>query len=206
MMLGLHPLTQDRADDAVDVLCEAFHDYPFMRYVIGQGVEDYDHRLRAMVAFFTFARFVGDDLVLGATGEGHRLVGVTTVTRPGPRRRPPELTARRETLWQLLGKEARSRYESYGQACEGFWDAAPHFHANMVGVRRGYAGQGIGRCLLDAVHDASRDDPQSIGVALTTEDPGNVPLYEHLGYRVTGTAQISNTIRTWGFFRPNQDR
>lgn len=196
-------LSRERSAEAVDVLCEAFYDYPFMRFVIESVGDDYEPHLRALIDFFTFARLVNDDLVLAATSAEGRVVGVANVTLPGPRRSISELTVRRSQLWDRIGLDAQARYESYGKVCEPFWTASSHYHANMIGVRRASAGQGIGRLLLDAVHDASRRDPRSDGVALTTEDPQNVALYEHLGYHVTGTAHISSTLRTWGFFRPD---
>jgi hypothetical protein len=38
-------------EHAVTVLCDAFHDYPVMRYVLGPLV-DYDYRLRTLIGFF----------------------------------------------------------------------------------------------------------------------------------------------------------
>ncbi len=55
---------------------------------------------------------------------------------------------------------------------------------------------------MDHVHLMSRQDASSEGVTLTTEDPANVPLYEHFGYRVVGHARLSPELDTWGFFRP----
>jgi hypothetical protein len=40
----------------VDVLCDAFHDYPVMRYVIGPAGADYERHLRTLIAFFVQAR------------------------------------------------------------------------------------------------------------------------------------------------------
>ena len=36
-----------------------------------------------------------------------------------------------------------------------------------------------------------------------TEDAGNVALYEHLGYEVTGHAIVAPELETWNFFRPD---
>ena len=188
---------------AVDVLCESFYDYPFMRFVIGSAGDNYGPRLRTLIGFFTVARFINNDLVLAATTQDGEVVGVTNVTVPGERTRSSALARRREDVWQALGEEVRARYEAYGRSYEVFRVEASHYHVNMIGVRRSHAGRGVGRRLLDAVHDASRRDPRSCGVTLTTKDPANVPLYEHLGYANMGTARIADTLETWGFFRPD---
>jgi hypothetical protein len=45
-------------------------------------------------------------------------------------------------------------------------------------------------------------DPESAGVLLTTETPGNLPLYEHFGYRILGQARVDE-LTTWTLFRPD---
>jgi ribosomal protein S18 acetylase RimI-like enzyme len=79
----------------------------------------------------------------------------------------------------------------------------PHIHLNMIGVSRAAQGSGLGRKLIDHVHLMSRQDASSQGVTLTTEDPANVPLYEHFGYTVVGQTRVSPTLGAWGFFRPD---
>ena len=71
----------------------------------------------------------------------------------------------------------------------------------MIGVRRASAGQGLGRRLLDALHERSRHDVESHGVTLNTEDPNNISLYQHFGYRVIGHARVSPELQTWAFYR-----
>ena len=102
-----------------------------------------------------------------------------------------------------MGAAARARYEAFGAAWETFTVHEPQVHLNMIGVARSHRGQGLGRVLLDAVHGMSQDHPLSTGVSLTTEDPANVPLYEHVGYRVVGRQTVAEGVETWGFFRPD---
>ena len=71
----------------------------------------------------------------------------------------------------------------------------------MIGVRARVRGSGLGRRMIEHVHSMSRADPESEGVTLTTEDPANVALYEHLGYEIVGHAVVGPKLSTWGFFR-----
>lgn len=77
-------LSVAQAHHAVDVLCNAFHDYPVMRYVIGPVGGDYDRRLRTPVNFFVMARVWRDDPILGVSN-GSELIAVATLTLPGKR-------------------------------------------------------------------------------------------------------------------------
>jgi GNAT superfamily N-acetyltransferase len=201
MTLVLKDLPPDRINEAVDVLSDAFFDYPVMRFVIGQAGNTYDHRLRTLVHFFTAARFVRNDLVMGVATDQDRIVAVANVNRPGERESPPELDQLREQVWRDLGDAARSRYAAYGEATRKFVIEQPHYHLGMLGVQRSHTGQGLARRLLDALHERSHHDPESRGVTLNTEDPGNIPLYQHFGYRVIGQERVSDVLQTWAFYR-----
>ena len=194
-------LQTEQADQAVAVLCESFFDYPVMRYVLEPVAGDYADSLWRMVRFFVMARSLREEPVL-AILDGSDAVAAAIVTLPG-RTSPPELAAMREETWAVLGPEARSRYEEYGTASLEFELDAPNYHLNMIGVRDAARGRGLGRILIDEVHEMSRLDPTSTGVTLTTEVPQNVTLYQHLGYEITGHVRFGVGLETWGFFRPD---
>jgi len=195
-------LTADRAEEAVAVLCDSFHDYPVMRYVIGEVGDEYVKRLHSLIGFFVAARFSRGEPVLSVSDNG-RAVAVALVTLPGERESPEALMDRREAVWQELGAAARGRYEAMGKSWQDLAIATPHFHLNMIGVSRAYSGRGLGRLLLDVVHEMSRRDPRSTGVSLTTEVETNVGLYLHFGYHLVGHVEADCAPDTWVFFRPD---
>jgi GNAT superfamily N-acetyltransferase len=194
------PLTSARLDEAVDVLSDAFDDYPVMRFVVGD-VSDYRRRLRALIGFFTTARLLNQDLVLGLEAPDGALTGVANITVPGSGRASPALDARREALWRDLGGPARERYETLGRTWQTFTFDEPHHHLNMIGVRRVHQGQGLARILLDAVHERAAG---SRGVSLTTELAANVRLYQHVGYIIRHHQRVAE-LDTWGLFRPTAE-
>ncbi|MFQ5350564.1 MAG: GNAT family N-acetyltransferase [Thermoanaerobaculia bacterium] len=195
-------LERARLDDAVDVICDAFHDYPAMRFFLAATGSRYERHLRLLVGFFTEARFLRGDPVLGIE-LGGELAAVAYVVKPDTLA-PPALEEHRERLWAELGAAARARYEAFGRATASFpWPAEPHHDLSLIGVRRRLAGRGLARPLMDAVHQMSASDPCSSGVGLTTELPKNLALYEHFGYRRIGHAQLPGlaALETWGLFR-----
>ena len=199
--LRLAPRESEAA--VVEALCEAFADYPVMRYVLGPG-GDYAERLRRLIGFFVAARVLRDDPVFGIA-EGSRLVGVATCTLPGGSA-PPELDAVRERTWAALGAEALERYGHCVLAWEPLGVAEPNLHVNMLGVRPAFQGRGLSRVLLERVHALSRELPDSAGVTLTTETTANVALYQRFGDRIVGQRTIAPGVETWGFFRPDACR
>ena len=193
-----------RLDEAVSVLCDAFGDYPVMRYVLGWPHDRYEAHLRKMIDFFTLTRFLNQDVVLGVEGADGSLGAVANITRPGSEA-APEVAGRREALWRELGADARERYEALGRLWQPLGISEPHFHLNMIGSARSLRGEGAARLLLDELHTMSAIHPDSCGVTLTTDEPGNVSLYQHFGYRLTGEVEVPGAFRTWGFFRADSN-
>lgn len=209
------------APRVVDVLVEAFRDYPVMRYVVGPDVRDFDTRLRKAVSFFVTVRVLRREPLFGIEAHGPPAVGAPGIARrndeaihatlgaaaivsfPDGPDSPPDVARHREALWADLGADARARYERCGEVWSAFRVEPPHVHLNMIGVRATMQGKGLGRILLEHVQDFSRHRPGSEGVTLTTEDPVNVRLYERVGYEVIGHAKIAPDLETWGMFRRN---
>jgi GNAT superfamily N-acetyltransferase len=187
-------------EEVVRVLCEAFADYPVMRYVLGdQG--DYPARLGRLIGFFHGARVLRDDAIFGIV-EDHDLVGVALCSLPD-RVAPPALDLLRQQTWAELGADARARYDDCVRAWEPVGVARPNVHVNMLAVPPRHQGRGLGRALLERVHAMSRERGDSRGVTLTTESEHNVALYQHLGYEVVGQRTIAPGIETWGLWRPD---
>jgi len=199
-------LGEDDVAEVVDVLCEAFFDYPVMCFVLDgdtdADIEDYEQRLKTLIHFFVEARVLRGEVMLGI-GRRERLHGAAPVSRPSGPPSPPEVGELRECVWADLGSPARARYDSFSVACAPFEVETPHIHLHMIGVRREAKGKGVGRRLIEHVRLMSREDPDSQGVTLTTEDEGNVSLYQHFGYEIVGHATVGWELRTWGVFRPD---
>lgn len=192
--------TADRAD-VVSVLCETFADAPVMRFVLGSSGR-FRARLEKLVTFFVRARVLRDEVLLGIRSP-RGLDAAALVSYPGARRSPPELGDLREDLWGELGGEARARYEAFGEAADPLTVSEPHIHLNMIGVRKVAQGMGLGRAVLQAVHEISKRDKASTGVGLVTSRESNVPLYRYFGYDAVGRADVGDALSVWGFFRPD---
>jgi GNAT superfamily N-acetyltransferase len=185
--------------DCVSVLRGAFHDYPVMRYVLGDA-PDYERRLSTFVRFFVRARLLRSEPIFGVR-KGAELAGVALVSVPDGSPGPAELSTLREELWRELGPDARLRYAAFTEASRPLIRDVPRIHLNMLGVRPELAGTDLGRPLLERVHRFAREAPGAQGVSLTTEDPENLSLYARFGYEVVGYSPVAEGPGTWGMFR-----
>jgi ribosomal protein S18 acetylase RimI-like enzyme len=73
----------------------------------------------------------------------------------------------------------------------------------FIGIDPTFQGQGLGRAFLENIHQLVENDSQSIGIGLDTENPGNVPLYESFGYKLSGTNPL-DPITVFCLFRSKQ--
>ena len=193
-------LYEDNIAEIVDVLCESFYEYPVMRYVLGEK-DDYHNRLRMLVRFFVETRVLKKEPMFGIYDSSNILAAAAIVTLPGDNPQTEELKRRRDILWKELGSIEQTRYENYGKAASGLLPNYPHHHLNMIGVRQLYKGRGFARQVITAVEDSARLHPHSSGISLNTEYENNVNLYLHLGYKLTGKANVNENLETWGFFK-----
>jgi ribosomal protein S18 acetylase RimI-like enzyme len=188
-------LSKQNIPEVTDVLCEAFYNYPVMKYVLGDK-EDYDNRLRKLVTFFVSARALRKEPLLGIYNSENKLVAAATVTLPGEIPSPPELFKLRDELWTELGSEEKARYDHYGNVASGLLPKEPHHHLNMIGVRNAYQGKGLARQLINKVEELVSQHPTSAGLSLNTEVEVNVNFYLHLGFELIATATVEKNVFT----------
>ena len=200
-MANVVRLDRTRFEEAVGVLCDAFREYPAMTYSLRGTGEAYDANLSKLIGYFTDYRLALGWPVLGAD-DGNGLVGAALVS-------PPRLEAvvappqpRFEGWRDGAGKLVLARFRAFVHATEPFEPDTPYYFLGLLAVPPRSQGKGYARLLLDAVHELSRADPASDGVALTTETAENVRLYEHFGYRVLGQAWVEE-VPSWMLYRPD---
>jgi ribosomal protein S18 acetylase RimI-like enzyme len=193
-------LSANDFDAVVDVLSDAFSNYPVMRFVLGPGGNTAP-RLSEMIGFFVFRRLRLGGPMLGVRDETGALVGAAVMTLPAEPEPSAEVLQKRDAVWNVLGQDCRDRHDIYGAHAKTVLVSEPHHHLNMIGIRRSHQGQGLARPLLEAAIAIGSADPNSAGLTLTTETPANVRLYQHFGFDVSGHVHVAPELETWGLFR-----
>jgi GNAT superfamily N-acetyltransferase len=195
--MKIQRLSRENKSEVLAVLMAAFHDYPVMRFVLRSTGDEYENHLRALVGFFCEVRLVRNWPVLGIRS-GDSLVAAALVNEPVI----DLLALPEEPLKQLradIGEEAYNRLATYEEESSKGEPKKPHHFLGMIGVHPDYQGKGYAGALLNAVKDMSAADARSTGVSLSTENPANVVLYEHFGYRVFAEVDIDE-LHSWFMF------
>lgn len=104
-----------------------------------------------------------------------------------------------------LGARRTARLNAYLLRTRAVAPRAPHHYLAMIGVTPSEQRRGRGKKLMHELIARSARVPVSLGLALDTENPDNVPLYLRLGFTVTATVELDGA-RATAMFLPHAER
>lgn len=179
---------------AADTLTEAFRDYPFTRHTISAD----DHLVRLREFQRIFLAEIG--LPHGRVWVSESLDAVAVWSTPDSGGAEEVMAELLPTLVNLAGDRADA-YASAEGAMEQHRPAEPVWFLGTVGVRPGAQGRGLGRAVVGA--GLREADAAGVPAFLETSAPGNVRLYESLGFRATAEYDLPDGgPHTWSMRRP----
>ena len=186
-----HLARPEEIGDAADVLAVAFHDDPLFAFMLRRT----SSRHRTLRTFFKayLAVAVGAGRVTidgdpidgvaiwespqaGSTSVSLRQIGpflpLLATAYPAGLRRARPITNRTEAMHKTAAP-------------------GPHYYLDNLAVRAGSRGRGVaGRLVRPVVERADRD---GVPAYTDTVNPENVTIYEHLGFALVDTAEITST-------------
>jgi GNAT superfamily N-acetyltransferase len=195
--VAVRPATNADRGGAAAVLARAFIDDPAMAYLF-RNAADRPRRL---------ARFFGMIVSIDPSPEHWQLaddsdgeLSAAALWRPPGEWKTSTLAMVASTLplvhtfgWAL------PRALALQEKLEAHHPADPHWYLQFVGCVPERHGWGLGGAVIRrqlAVCDAT-----GVPAALETATPGNVPIYEALGFRVTGTYDVRGGPIFWSMWR-----
>lgn len=182
------------------LLNEAFAADPSYDYFL-DGCSPVDkERYRARLVHFIVAYHCQSGLpVWGVTHQGV-LVACALLEEPVPAwRRVLAL------LWQLpklIGQVPFSsvqRMNRYAMVSRQGLPKGIKYYLIKIGVSPNHQGQGLGKSLITAILNHYQKDDEIL--ALDTENPANVPLYQHLGFQLHDQQMLDN-LCIYRLYRP----
>lgn len=200
--MTVEKLNRSDKEEAVKVLASAFYEYPVMRYVLKSEGAKYEVDLKALIGFICETRLTRNFPLLGIK-VNDELVAAAGINEPEKIPIPPDLKIVYSNLRITIGEAAITRLESYERKSNPKSLDVSHYFLGIIGVKPAHQGKGYARRIIEEVQLMSEAHSLSKGVCLCTEHPSNVPLYEHLGYKVISEADVGE-IHTWAMFRKNR--
>ncbi len=195
--INTRPATAADGPLIASILARAFIADPVMRHLFPD-----DHRRPAKLAhFFDLVRRAEGDPAdtLIADDEAGNGAAVTVWRKPGEWRTPPSAMLR--LAWPMLatfgfGLRRALRVQALLEANH---PAAPHWYLEFAGCLPEKHGRGFGGAAIRARLAAT--DAAGVPTALETANPANLAIYGALGFRVTGTFDVTPALRFWTMWR-----
>lgn len=179
----------------VSLMSRAFAQDPLFLHVFGDSERDRKARssVTAFISFMFDKSFLLNEEVWGYF-ENEKILGTYIVEKP----HISKLQIMRGLLliliplfFQMPGKSLRL-LNSYMRVTRSVAPPLPHHYLIMIGVKKEEQGKGIGKSLLHHLINSVNADNKSQGIALDTENKGNVDLYRRFGFTLSKETRIDD--------------
>lgn len=193
---GVVPLRRADIPSALELLCQAFDLDPWMNFVAKPDKHRRDRIGTWLRRGLVRQTFPFGEVYRTASGSGVALW-------VPPHRSGRALTAELELRWSLLQVAGIGRVERVRAAIRQIVAAEPprhHMELRLLAVRPESQRRGVASSLVRPMLD--RCDKVGLPVALLCTSEANVPLYEHLGFEVSGELRIPGGPTLWQMLRP----
>jgi GNAT superfamily N-acetyltransferase len=196
-LISVRAATAADREATAEVLARAFIDDPAMAYLF----RDSAVRAARLARFFAMIVRVDattDDWSLALDAAG-RPVAATLWRPPGAWQTP--VTAMLRLLPQLLTTfgTALPRALALQSLLESHHPPAPHWYLQFAGCVPAAQGRGYGGAAIRA--RLAQCDAQGLPAALETATPGNLGLYQSLGFAITGSHVVKDGPTFWNMWR-----
>ena len=193
----VRPATAADRDVTARVLARAFIDDPAMAWLFPDAAT----RAARLDRFFTTiarADATTDAWTLALDDDG--VPAAAALWRPPGAWRPPALAMLR-LLPRLIATFGTSlpRALALQSVLEAHHPAAPHWYLQFVGCVPEAQGRGIGGAAIRA--RLAECDAQGLPAALETATPGNLGLYQALGFQITDSFDGADGLPFWAMWR-----
>lgn len=199
------PITVRQAEErdrpaVAAVLADAFRDDPAMAWLFPDA-QRRPERLQRLFALIcrTDADTRHWSLALDPVGE----IAAVALWRPPGAWRTPTVTMLRQ-LPRLLGTFGTALPRALGlqTRLEAHHPLAPHWYLQFTGCRTADQGRGYGGAAIR--NQLARCDATGTPAALETATPGNLGLYQALGFAITDEFSGADGLPFWGMWRESR--
>ena len=174
----------------VEVVQASVERVPELATLFGRAFADDPNALWSLGAKATegqviewFAAFLGLAAPRGLVWEAEDGLGAAIWFPPGAEQAYRDVEAGVRGTIASLSDDGGVRNESYWDWIAEHLPSEPHWFLDSLAVRQDRRGRGIGKTLIGLGLTGARN--AEVPAFLETARPENVPLYEHLGFRVT---------------------
>lgn len=195
MTLEPRRATRDDLPEVAQVLATTMRDDPMVTWPFPSTFDDAD----ALTLFrIMLNEMYGELDVVWVLGEP-RILAAAVWLSPAEAARFVELDRRMRASIEAMTDDGGGRYAAFWDWLGAHVPDEDCWFLDIVAVDRIARGQGLGKTMI--LHGLRRAHEDGQAVFLETSQPGNVPIYEHLGFRVVECADAPGGGPTIWFMR-----
>ncbi len=196
-MIAINTVSQDRIEEAVEVMLTAFKDEALTSSWLNLSDPKLKNAYALAVKIIYIVHLDSGDPIYTAI-EKDKIVGVAALSTPFAKKSKSKSAIliirslpRILRLVPSAFKAARSMYAATKPPT-----SLPKNYCTLeiLAVDPGYQGKGIGRQLLEHVHRHHFDENNVSGIYLVTGDEENVQIYKRFGYDVVDKRQTKSIV------------
>ncbi len=190
-------LDQSTSREARSILYHSYRHEPLYQHLLNAQKPGYKQRVRATMREAMRLHFARNETVLGVVDtEKDRLLGLAFLTGPEGRIDISDQFMWRLKMFLTAGYEATSRYIRYFQSVQDALPEEPHRMLTLIGIHPDFQKQGLGRKIMESIHDIADKDSNSSGIFLDTGNSRYLYFYESLGYEKYTDVKIGDITET----------
>lgn len=194
----------ERSDRQVrSLLYHSYRHESTFQYLLDANRPGYKQRIRATIRELIRLHFERGETALGVVHrQSRRILGVALVSDIGLK-----LDISRQFRWRMkmtltAGFEGTRRFIQYYNDVQNSLPNKHHRMVSLIGIHPEFQKQGLGRMLMEAIHEQTDNDQHSIGLFLDTGNNRYLEFYRSLDYQRFSEIPVGG-LKEYVLFRPN---
>lgn len=188
---------------ARSLLYHSYKDEPTFQYLFDHDKPGYKQRIRATIRELIRLHFDRGEFVFGVVHKKEkRLLGVAFFSDL-----ELKMDISKNLLWRLkmsltAGFAGTRRFVQYFNDVQACLPGQTHRMVSLIGIHPDFQKQGLGKALIEKIHELTDTDQNSIGLFLDTGNNRYLHFYESLGYDIHQRIPVG-PLEEYVLFRAN---
>ena len=173
---------QNSIAQAQSLLCDAYRDNEFTRYMFNAEKRGFEQRLRGFIHEELLLHFSLSNISL-ALALDDRLVGIAMVSRADLPLSMATNWRWRMGMYSVVGVRYTERLRSYYKAVQESLKDKKHYWISLMGLHHDFQHHGYGHTLIEAVHQECEKEANYCGISVDSVDAQYKHFFHSLGYK-----------------------
>ena len=176
---------------AQSLLCDAYEDNEFTRYMFNAEKSGYKQRLRGFIHEELLLHFSLSNISLALMLQD-RFVGIAMVSRADLPLSMATNWRWRMGMYSVAGVLCTERLRRYYKAVQESLKDKKHYWISLMGLHHDFQHHGYGHALVEAIHEECEKESNYCGISVDSVDAQYKHFFKSLGYQKEAQFEVAN--------------